>query len=145
MGFDAYAWLLTDPRTWVGTSPLAEVPDLADLPRLISLKYRTTVNRWTTLPPRRGVLLSVTTGGRLADSLSWRELLSGYGVVDIASISLRDRYGSWGFLDLWRCTPEPPFTDADASLLTQVGAPITTALRRAQARLFTTAPLQPAR
>jgi DNA-binding CsgD family transcriptional regulator len=135
VGFDAYAWLLTDPRTWVGTSPLAEVPDLADLPRLISLKYRTTVNRWTTLPPRRGVLLSVTTGGRLADSLSWRELLSGYGVVDIASISLRDRYGSWGFLDLWRCTPEPPFTDADASLLTQVGAPITTALRRAQARL----------
>ncbi len=141
LGFDAYAWLLTDPRTWVGTAPLAEVPEPEDLPRLIGLKYRTTVNRWTTLPPRRGVLLSVTTGGRLVESLIWRELLKGYGVVDIASVSFRDRYGSWGFLDLWRCAPQPSFTDADASLLTQVAAPITSALRRAQARLFTGAPL----
>ena len=30
-------------------------------------------------------------------------------MVDIASISLRDRYGSWGFLDLWRCAPQPSF------------------------------------
>ena len=25
-GFDAYAWLLTDPETSVGSSPLADVP-----------------------------------------------------------------------------------------------------------------------
>lgn len=47
--FDAYAWLLTDPETSVGSSPLADVPCLPELPRLIRLKYLTEVNRWTQL------------------------------------------------------------------------------------------------
>jgi hypothetical protein len=29
--FDAYAWLLTDPETSVGSSPLADVPCLPEL------------------------------------------------------------------------------------------------------------------
>src|SRR5438270_11601338 len=43
--FDAYAWLLTDPQTEVGAAPLADVPCLPELPRLIRLKYLTTTNR----------------------------------------------------------------------------------------------------
>lgn len=137
VGFDAYAWLLTDPVTWVGTAPLAEVPDLAELPHMIALKYCTTVNRWTGLPPRRGTLLSVTTDGRLERSLVWRELLDRWGVIDVASISFSDRYGSWGFLDLWRSgTVAPSFTEADAQLLSRIADSVTTALRRCQARLF---------
>jgi hypothetical protein len=62
VGFDAYAWLLTDPETSVGSSPLADVPCLPELPRLIRLKYLTTVNRWTSLPAR-GASLVETTGG----------------------------------------------------------------------------------
>ena len=50
VSFDAYAFLLTDPATTVGCSPLAEVPNLATLPHLIRLKYLTSVNRWTGLP-----------------------------------------------------------------------------------------------
>ena len=38
VGFEAYAWLLTDPETSVGSSPLADVPCLPELPRLIRLK-----------------------------------------------------------------------------------------------------------
>jgi hypothetical protein len=49
VGFDAYAWLLTDPETEVGAAPLADVPCLPELPRLIRLKYLTDVNRWTAL------------------------------------------------------------------------------------------------
>jgi hypothetical protein len=49
VGFDAYAWLVTDPETSVGCAPLADVPCLAQLPQLIRLKYLTTINRWTTL------------------------------------------------------------------------------------------------
>ncbi|MGI8631818.1 MAG: hypothetical protein ACR2NA_04630 [Solirubrobacterales bacterium] len=41
IGFDAYAWLLTDPVTEVGSSPLADVPWLPELPRQIRLKYLT--------------------------------------------------------------------------------------------------------
>ena len=65
--FDAYAWLLTDPETSVGSAPLADVPSLPELPRLIRLKYLTPVNRWTGLPPRGvGTLVAATNGDRPA-------------------------------------------------------------------------------
>ncbi len=38
IAFDAYAWLLTDPETEVGSDPLADVPCLPELPKLIRLK-----------------------------------------------------------------------------------------------------------
>lgn len=49
VAFDAFAFVVTDPVTSVGTSPLADVPCLPELPRLIRLKYLTTLNRWTSL------------------------------------------------------------------------------------------------
>jgi len=100
-GFDAYAWLLTDPETSVGSSPLADVPCLPQLPQLIRLKYLTAVNRWTSLPSPVASLCGAT-GGDLSQSLMWRELLGRYRVTDIASSVHRDRFGCWGFLDLWR-------------------------------------------
>jgi hypothetical protein len=99
VAFDAYAWLLTDPETEVGSAPLADVPCLPELPRLIRLKYSTTINRWTHLD-HAVALLSAATGGHLEQSLVWRELLKQYGVNDVASVVFRDRFGCWGFLDL---------------------------------------------
>ena len=137
VGFDAYAWLLTDPDTSVGSSPLADVPCLPDLPQLIRLKYLTTVNRWTAL--RKPVaLLAVTTHGDLARSLIWRELLSRYEVTDVASTVHRDAYGCWSFLDLWRIGGR--FSSREAAFLGDVAAPVTAALRRAQALTFVTRP-----
>jgi hypothetical protein len=49
IGFDAYVWLVTDPETSVGSALLADVPCLPELPRLIQLKYLTTINRWTSM------------------------------------------------------------------------------------------------
>ena len=77
VGFDAYAWLLTDPETSVGSSPLADVPCLPRLPQLIRLKYATSVNRWTGLTSAAASLHAVT-GGSLSRSLMWRELLGQY-------------------------------------------------------------------
>src|ERR1700735_1355770 len=74
IGFDAYAWLLTDPQTSVGSAPLADVPCLPELPRLIRLKYLTTVNRWTSMITPVASLRAAT-GGDLARSLVWRDLL----------------------------------------------------------------------
>lgn len=133
VGFDAYAWLLTDPETAVGTSPVADAPCLPELPRLIRLKYLTEVNRWTMLsqPVAR---LSDATCGDLSRSLVWRELLSRYAVADVASSVYRDQHGCWGFLDLWRMAR--PFTASEAAFLTDIAAPVTAALRRAQAAAF---------
>ena len=135
MPFDAYAWLLTDPETSVGASPLADAPCLSELPTLIRLKYLTEVNRWTRLETPVG-LLGEATGGELPRSLLWRELLHRYDVVDVASVVFRDAFGCWGFLDLWRGHARGPFTAADAAYLRGIATPLTTALRCAQARTF---------
>src|SRR6266568_8886183 len=137
VGFDAYAWLLTDPETSVGSSPLADVPCLPQLPQLIRLKYATAVNRWTGLPSGAASLHRAT-GGRLSLSLMWRELLSQYQVTDIASSVYRDRFGCWGFLDLWRCGAAP-FTPEDLGFLGDIAGPVTGALRHALAGTFTPA------
>lgn len=131
--FDAYAWLLTDPVTEVGTTPLADVPCLPELPRLIRLKYATVVNRWTSQvePVAR---LHDMTHGSLGQSLVWRELLRDHGVSDVASVVFRDRFGCWSFLDLWRTGGV--FSDADAAVLGAHRAVITEALRRCTARTF---------
>jgi DNA-binding CsgD family transcriptional regulator len=136
VGFDAYAWLLTDPQSWVGADPLADVPSLADLPALIRLKYLTTVNRWTTLAGDRASALQQATGGDLSRSLLWRELLSRYDVCDVASVAFIDRLGCWGFLDLWRSAPAPGFDEQETDFLSQLALPLTAALRRAQGNTF---------
>jgi DNA-binding CsgD family transcriptional regulator len=135
--FDSYAFVLTDPDTCVGCDPLADVPLLDELPRLIRLKYATTVNRWTSLVDPPVGLLHEDTGGQREHSLLWREMLGPAGIVDVASMVLRDRFGCWGFVDLWRATPAGPFGRADAAFLTALAPAITEAVRRCQAATFT--------
>lgn len=132
--FDAYAFLLTDPVTTVGCSPLADVPDLATLPALIRLKYLTSVNRWTALPATGCAALREATGGQPERSLLWRQYLAGLGVVDVVSVVFEDRFGWWGFLDLWRRTGR--FSAAEVAALADARPAITSRLRDAQAAGF---------
>jgi len=138
IGYDAYAWLLTDPSTTVGCAALADVPCMTELPRLIKLKYLTPLNRWTELCSSATSvgLLHQGTGGDLARSVMWRAMLRDLRVVDVASTVFHDRNGCWAFLDLWRTGTASPFTSADAALLTAITGPVTAALRRCQARTF---------
>lgn len=138
--FDAYAFVLTDPETAVGSAPLADVPCLRELPRLIRLKYLTTVNRWTAMERGATASLSAATGGELSGSLLWRELLARYGIGDVASSVFRDQFGVWGFLDLWRVADRPPFDDAELAFLADIEDPMTTELRRCQAETFVDRP-----
>ncbi len=139
--FAEYAFLLTDPTTSVGCSPVAEVPDLTTLPELIRLKYLTSVNRWTGLPASGCAALVQATGGRPERSLLWREHLSGLGIVDVVSVVFTDRFGWWGFLDLWR--RESRFTDDEVAALVDVRPAITSRLRSVQAAGFTAAEAPP--
>ena len=143
IGFDAYAWLLTDPETSVGSAPLADVPStlLPQLPRLIRLKYLTEVNRWTTLGLSVARLHDAT-GGDLSRSRMWAELLCRYDIVDVASLVFRDRFGCWGFLDLWRAGAAKLFTEAEAAFLTSILNDVTNALRHCHANTFVVAPVR---
>ena len=136
LGFDSYAWLLTDPATSVGVSPLADVAWLQDLPRQIELKYRTSVNRWTALDEIPVALLDEATGGNLAQSLVWRELLVRHGVRDAASVVFKDRFGCWAFLELWRTGTTVPFRAPEATFLAELVQPLTLALRRCLGSTF---------
>ena len=136
--FDAYAWLLTDPETCVGTSPVADFPSPADLPTLVRLKYLTATNRWTALVPGTASTLLAATGGDPTRSRVWRELLAGYGITDIASLVLADQYGCWGWLDLWRT--DVPFTPDELDMLSGLDRVVTPALRRSLAATFTVSP-----
>jgi DNA-binding CsgD family transcriptional regulator len=141
VGFDAYAWLLTDPETSVGSAPLADVPCLPELPRLIRLKYLTPVNRWTGLPAGGVASLLAATRGDRARSRVWRELLADHEVGDVLSVVFRDPYGCWGFLDLWRIgAAAPAFSSREAGFLAEVVPAVTAAARRAQAATFTSTP-----
>ena len=135
VAFDAFVWLLTDPETEVGCSPVADVPCLPELPRLIMLKYLTPLNRWTGLkdPVAR---LHESTGARLERSLVWNSLLSRYGVTDVASIVFRNHHGCWGFLDLWRINASAPFTESEAGFLSSIAKRVTGALQSSRAETF---------
>lgn len=138
IGFDAYVWLLTDPVTAVGVAPLADVPCLTELPALIRAKYATTINRWTILRLQSSPAgtLSDAVRGDLSRSLMWRDILSRYGIGDVASAVFADQLGCWGFLDLWRSDTSAPFSAAEAGFLAEVAAPLATAVRQCQARTF---------
>jgi DNA-binding CsgD family transcriptional regulator len=142
--FDSHVWVLTDPETAVGAAPLAAVPDVRDVPRLIRWRYLTAVNRWTTLTDEPVATLLGATGGEPWRSLVWQEALSRHGVTDVASAVFRDAFGCWAFLELWRTTGS--FSDADVGFLRNLVAPVTAALRTAQADTFAAVPtgLRPA-
>lgn len=116
---------------------MAEVPDLATLPDLIRLKYLTPVNRWTRLPTSGCATLQQATGGHLEESLFWREHLARLGILDVVSVVFTDRFGWWGFLDLWRY--ESRFSVDEVVALADLRPAITSRLRGVQAASFTAA------
>ncbi|MGI8901654.1 MAG: response regulator transcription factor [Nocardioides sp.] len=143
VGFDFHVWLLTDPETSVGTSPLADVPQLPELPRLVRLKYLSRFNRWTTLDAVASLRSGSAegAGGPVdgdgdgdGDGESWTRHLARLGVADVASAVFRDRHGCWGWLDLWRSSGA--FGRDELSFLAGVLPAVSAALRRCQARTF---------
>jgi DNA-binding CsgD family transcriptional regulator len=122
---------VTDPVTGVGASPLAEVPALDELPTLIRLKYMSSVNRWTTL--RTGEVATLSAADSDMGAPPWRQFVERHGIADVASTVLRDRYGCWGFLDLWRTSR---FRPDETAFLRSVLPELTRALRTSLARTF---------
>jgi DNA-binding CsgD family transcriptional regulator len=142
--FDAYLFMLTDPVTRVGTSPLADVPMLPwpRLPTLIRARYLTTLNRWPELLDAKVASASLLTAteGDASRSLLWQEVQRELGVVDLATIPFGDRHGSWGLLELWR--NEESFSPAELRYLGSLAPYVVPGLRAALARTFVDTPDQ---
>ena len=138
IGYEAWVWPLSDPLTTVGISPMARIPCPDELPLLITLKYATALNRWTMLPrsPARALSLAEVTAGELSRSESWAGILSRYGIADVLSIVFADRWGTWGWLDLWRGNGAGTFGEEDAEQLSALASVIATGLRNCSARQF---------
>lgn len=138
IGLEAWVWPLADPHTTVGISPMAWIPCTEELPLLITLKYATTLNRWTLLPtnPARALSLAAVTTGELSRSESWAGILCRYGISDVLSIVFADRWGIWGWIDLWRGKGAGTFTGEEAAQVAALAPVITTGLRHCAARQF---------
>jgi DNA-binding CsgD family transcriptional regulator len=78
--------------------------------------------------------LSGETGGDLARSPRWDQVLRQVGIGDEAVIACRDTLGCWGWLKAYRDGTERPFAGQDLDLLAQVGPGLGGALRRSLAR-----------
>ena len=142
--FDAYLFLLTDPVTRVGSSPLADVPMLPwpRLPALVRTRYLTTLNRWPELLDAKipSASLLATTGGDPSRSLLWQEVQRELGVVDLAVAPFGDRHGSWGVLELWRT--DGSFAAEELRYLGALAPYVVPGLRSALARTFVDTPEQ---
>lgn len=133
--YDGHVFALTDPATLVATSPHADVPMLPwpRLPELIRWRYQSEASRVDRLVGRPAVSL-LTVAEAPSDVPVWEHVQRELGVTDIASVAFGDRYGVWGFLELWRTAGD--FTPAELDLLTSLQPAVTTGLREALARTF---------
>lgn len=133
--YDGHVFALTDPDTMVGTSPHAHVPMLpwSRLPELIRWRYQSVATRVDRLVDRPAVSL-LTAVADPSDVPVWARVQRELGVTDIATVVFADRYGVWGFLELWRTTGE--FTAGELIRLTSLQQPVTGGIRGALARTF---------
>src|SRR6266545_623127 len=133
IGFDRWCWPLADPETLVTSSGLAEHNYGPHVPRSLQLEYSADAFAAKHLLARRkrpvGSLMGET-GGDLAQSPQWDEILRPAGIGDVAVLACRDPQGCWGWIELYRDSSDRPFDDHELGLLELVGPTIGSALRR---------------
>ncbi len=146
IGFAAWGWPLADPDTLLATSGVADGAMWPIVPRLVDYEERAAdVNKDSVLAARGDPVgvLSSTTGGDLARSSRWRDILGPYGFADELRAACVDRFGCWGHLRLYRDASDRSFAVADAALLRAVVPAIASALRRASVQPARARTLEP--
>jgi DNA-binding CsgD family transcriptional regulator len=111
--FDAHVFAMTDPVTGVVSSPHATVPMVPAerLPEVIARRYATpALEEWS----------------------AW--LAREHGIAGTLRVDLRDRWGDWGFLELWRT--DSGFGAGDRAVLAALAPALTSGLRSTVAGCF---------
>ncbi|MEJ2852673.1 MULTISPECIES: helix-turn-helix transcriptional regulator [unclassified Saccharothrix] len=130
---DVWCGVLLDPSTLLDTGGVHHEGFPADvMPRLFEIEHveQDGVDNVRALARRESPvsLLSASTGGDLASSTYYRDILAPLRLADELRVVLRDGARTWGLL-VW-CRATTPFTAADLAAAHAVVAPATEALRR---------------
>ena len=133
IGFDRWCWPLADPETLLPGSGLADHDFGPAIPRSLELEYSTDDFASKRVLARRANSagsLRAETGGDLARSPRWDEVLRPVGIGDVAAVACRDALGCWGWIEAYRDGADPPFEEQDLHFLASVGPSLASALRR---------------
>ena len=133
IGFDRWCWVMADPQTLIPLGGDGEHDYGPAVARSLELEYSGTDFAAMGELARRTTpvaSLSAETGGDLARSPRWDEVLRPVGIGDEAVLACRDALGCWGWIKAYRDSSDPRFADEDLDLLTQVGPSLGSALRR---------------
>lgn len=134
LGFERWCSLLLDPDTLVIGQGMGQIDWAAELPRLnlVGADLDDVNNHMVLARSRSHVgVLSAATGGELARSRKWREILEPYGVGDELRCVAADEYGAWGDFAFFRDSDQRPFDAEDAQFMRVVSSVLASALRRA--------------
>jgi DNA-binding CsgD family transcriptional regulator len=136
IGFDRWCWPLAGPDTLLPLSGIADHDYGPGLPRALELEFSGNDFAAKHDLARRSSLagsLSTETGGDLARSPRWDEVLRPVGIGDIATVACRDALGCWGWIEAYRDGSDRPFEAGDLELLAGIGPGLGSALRRSSA------------
>ena len=103
------------------------------LPRALELEYSGAdfaAKHEVARRPRPASSMATETGGDLARSPRWDEVLRPVGIGDLAAAACRDASGCWGWIEAYRDASERPFSDEDLDLLTAATPSMALVLRR---------------
>jgi hypothetical protein len=133
IGFDRWCWPLADPETLLPCSGIALDDFVPAVPRLLELEYSADGFAAKHVLARRidsAGSLNAETGGDLARSARWDEVMRPVGIGDVAGVACRDSLGCWGWIEAYRDCSDRPFEEDDLELLASVGPSMGTSLRR---------------
>ena len=133
IGFDRWCWPLADPETLVACGGIALHDFGPGVPRVLELEYSADAFAAKHVVARRidsAGSLSADTGGDLARSARWDEVMRPVGIGDVASAACRDSLGCWGWIEAYRDRSDRPFEPEDLKLLARVGESMAPVLRR---------------
>jgi DNA-binding CsgD family transcriptional regulator len=133
VGFDRWCLPHADPDTLLPGLGLGDHDYGPGLPRALELEYSGAdfaAKHDVARRPRMASSLDAETGGDLARSPRWDEVLRPVGIGDIAAVACRDASGCWGWIEAYRDASERPFSDEDLDLLAAAGPSMAVALRR---------------
>ena len=118
IGFDRWCWPLADPATVIPCSGIALHDYGPGVPRTLELEYSEDEFASKPVLARRKKpvgSLSGDTGGDLARSARWDQVMRHVGIGDVAAVACRDRFGAWGWFEAYRDRSEPAFQPGDLS------------------------------